>query len=225
MNPNRTQRHSVFAMPHRAALVALAAAALLVPAVARAEGDAPVGAGPGAPARPLDFALDTQLHVGAYGGSNHGGMPLIGLALLARYGVIEGGVLHEGGSQLWGGSMVGTAGLVGVGFDPTPHLRLSLLGEAGRHAYDHVGGELFGQPGSSGEMAYAGGRAGFQFAYGRDVRFTLGAWLFVRDDLGRHTETVRYDDGFFTSHPQTATNTLGQWQTGAVLRLGVEWGV
>jgi hypothetical protein len=151
-------------------------------------------------------------------------MALVGVSILGHLGPIEGGALYEGGSQGLGASMTGAAALAGVGFDLTPHLRLSLLGEAGRHEYTNVGWQLFGKAGSNGSLPYAGGRLGVLYGFGRDVRFTLGAWLFVRDDLARTTDTVTYDAGWFSPDVKSATNQLGEWQSGFVVRLGAELG-
>ena len=45
----------------------------------------------------------------------------------------------------------------------------------------------------------------------------------MRDDLTRTKATVTYDDDW-SGGTSTTTNTVGQWQTGLALRLGIEGG-
>ena len=180
------------------------------------------------------WEIDLEGHLGGYNATeNGGGMALSGAALLGHYGPAEAGGVCEAGTQFLGGSMTGCAGFAGVGYDLAPYVRLALLGELGRHWYHEMGSALFGPPGASGSLAYAGGRLGVLFRFGdvdrgwgyggSDTRFALGAWLFMRDDFGRTTYTTTYYE-LFAPKPTVWTGGVGQRQIGLMLRIGIVFG-
>jgi hypothetical protein len=173
------------------------------------------------------WAFNPELQFGGYDANGGGGgMMLFGADILAHYRFFEWGALAEGGTQILGGSMGGLGGWLGTGLDLTPHLRLSLLGELGRHGYSDIGAEFFGHPGIGGSFGYGGARVGLMYGFGGADRFTLGFWMFARDDFGRRTETVHYTEHDLFAPPTNATwtGTVGQAQFGLTLRVGVESG-
>src|SRR5262245_36430054 len=103
---------------------------------------------------------------------------LFNIDALAFGGVVDGMPAIMGDGRLSMGAMVGWQPRVGS------H-RYQLLGELGAERFTDVGGTLVSTPGTQETwLDYVGARLGMSETFGSDGPFELGAWLFVRKDLG-----------------------------------------
>ena len=166
--------------------------------------------------------LHVEAVLGSQGSETTNGMPSLGVTVGAHFGLFELHGLAEVGTQLFGTDAVTVGLLAGVGHDVGRRWRLSALGEIGEHSYEGVGGELLGSPGVSLRTGYAGARLGVLYGAGDRARFTVGAWLFVRDDFTQTTKSVTYNELF--GGTTTKDQRVGDLQLGVQLRLGFETG-
>lgn len=149
-------------------------------------------------------------------------MGTLGVTVGCHYGLLEAHAVAEVGTQLFGTGAVSLGLLAGVGQDVGARWRVSALGEIGDRWYEGVGGELLGSPGVSLHTGYVGARLGAIYGAGDGARFTVGAWLFVRDDLTQTSKSVTYTELFGGTN--TKEQRVGDVQVGAQLRLGFETG-
>jgi hypothetical protein len=156
-----------------------------------------------------------------------------GLDLLARFRIIEAGlVLDAGGPLLGPGNRTVVGGLVGLGSHGDGAVGGDLLFEGGMHIYSGVGLTclLCGDPGASGAVGFVGARAGLTFQ-GRHERnptlLVLGLWAWA--DVDTSTKLVSYTYlpacGLFNCPTQSVTNSAlvgGAFEIGLAFRVGFD---
>lgn len=182
-------------------------------------------------AREMGTSQDILLSGGIGGFSNHvlSGVDLSVLGVM-RYGFIEGGMLVQGGSELFGGTYFLFGGAAGLGLQAESGLRLDLLGVVAADSYSGINCGLFcDSGGASATLAWAGSRLELSQVFQRDrhTHFQLGLAVTAGTDIGR--PTVDYEttgEGIFggtTSSQGTAH--LGSATLSIELALGVVFDV
>jgi hypothetical protein len=145
---------------------------------------------------------------------------IIGLATVLDFdGLVLGGVA-DGMPGIFGDGRLSLGGLVGWQPRSGSH-RYQMIGELGSERFSGVGGTLFATP-SAGTtwLEYAGLRLGMSETFGNDGPFELGAWLFVRKDLGQ-ADVSNVSGGPFGGDQTTTPYRLGGYSAGVALRVGV----
>ncbi len=205
----------------RASALALAAAmALSVPGMAHAwslSADIWTGA-----SRQDATSLKSGLSL-AQGDVLQGSFNATGLTAILKVGLLEAGLLWEGGLD-FRSTQSGVVGpLLGVGLEPLDWLRVEGLAEIGGHQLSNIGGgsglSISGD--TSAWLPYVGLRPGVSLRLPvGPVKMILGAWAFARWDLQSKQATVN-----ITSQAGTTVNTyqLGGSTVGLVGRVGVEF--
>ena len=141
---------------------------------------------------------------------------LINLDQLAIGGVVDGfpGILGEG--RLTVGGVVGWQPYFGS------H-RYQLLGEMGQERFTDVGGTLLSTASPHETwLDYVGARVGVSETLGRDGHFVLGAWLFVRKDLGEATVTNQ-EASLGLGEGTTTGYVVGGYTAGVAFRIGLRF--
>src|SRR5262245_12649475 len=136
---------------------------------------------------------------------------------IAFGGVVDGMPALMGDGRLSLGAMLGWQPRVGS------H-RYQLLGELGAERFSDVGGTLVGTPSTNETwLDYVGARLGMSESFGSDGPFELGAWLFVRKDLGE--ANVASTTGSFMPGSGDANTQylLGGYSAGVALRIGLRF--
>jgi hypothetical protein len=144
---------------------------------------------------------------------------LIGFATLANFGSFAAGGVVDGFPGILGNGRLTVGGV--AGWQPAfGRHRYQVLGELGAERFTDVGGTLFHSPGTHETwLDYVGARLGTSETFGSGGHFQLGAWLFVRKDLG---DAVVSSTGDFVGGDSTPTQyRLGGYTAGAALRIGL----
>jgi hypothetical protein len=135
---------------------------------------------------------------------------------LAVGGVVDGMPGMSGEGRLTVGGVVGWQPRIGA------H-RYQLLGELGAERFSDVGGTALSTP-SVGEtwLDYVGARLGMTESFSSDSNLVLGAWLFVRKDLGEaNVSTTQAGMGFGES--TTTPYLVGGYSAGVAFRVGLRF--
>ncbi len=174
---------------------------------------------------------DFLLTAGLGGFSNHtlSGVDLSVLGAM-RYDFIEGGVLIQGGSEIFGGTYVLFGGAAGLGLQAENGLRLDLQGVVAADSYSGIGCGLFcDSGGAAATLPWAGGRLELSQVFQRDrhVHFQLGLAVTAGTDIGR--TTVNYETAgtgiFGDTTSSQDTVTLGSPILSIQLAVGVVFDV
>lgn len=176
---------------------------------------------------PHTLGIAAETYVGGYQTTaSEGSRPVLGVSAHARVSVVDLGGFAEAGDGMFLVGLAAWGGSLGVSLPIRPDVRVSVLGEFGRHSYSDVGSTgLFGRPGASGESSFVGLRLGANVSTSGRARFTFGGWLFVRADLRQQDVEVPWGGtgGWFEpAQQQTNTYRVGGVQVGAVARIGFE---
>jgi hypothetical protein len=205
---------------HLATAAAVTAATLAAPA-ARAADDPLFGFSVDTYGAPTwDRSITNQQTNQPRGGTR----TLIGLATVLNFddwalgGVVDGmpGIMGDGRLSL--GALAGWQPRLGA------H-RYQVLGELGAERFSEVGGTLLSTPSARDTwLDYAGVRLGMSETFGDGGPFELGAWLFVRRDLGQADVTSSSSLPLFGgTEESTASYRLGGYSAGLGLRVGVRF--
>jgi hypothetical protein len=146
---------------------------------------------------------------------------MVGLAaILNMDGFALGGVVDGMPAVLGTGRQ--TMGAV-LGWQPREgSYRYQLLGEIGQDHFTSVGGRLLttsSAPETS--LGYVGARVGLAQTFGKDGPFELGAWLFVRKNMGEETATNTTGALFGGGEDTVTQYRLGGYSAGVAFRLGL----
>jgi hypothetical protein len=195
--------------------------ALLLTGAARAEAPSSVS-GEARPTPPSHFHLDASTGVSTLGG-------YVGATALGRIGAARVGV--TGGVSGLFSTKAGGGIVAGVGWHGIQHLSLDLLGEAGMQHHHAAGSFLSDDPGRSGNVPYLGVRLGLH-APGKDpgsgggLRWTIGGYLALRQDLSSRTATYAYEGtGLLSGDSGSETRTVrigGQTELTIAVALGFD---
>jgi hypothetical protein len=146
----------------------------------------------------------------------------IGLATLLNFDTLALGAVVDGTPSLTGDGRVSLGGLAGWQPRVGSH-RYQLLGELGAERFSEVGGTLLSSPSVRETwLDYAGVRLGVSETFGGEGPFELGAWLFVRKDLGQ-ADVGSTAGNFLTGEETTTPYRLGGYSGGVALRVGVRF--
>ena len=203
-------------------LVALSGVALLAP-VARAEPSPLFGFSVDAYAAPTVDRSVTDQNTGEPYQRSRG---MLGLATLLNWDELALGGVVDGMPGIFGDGRLSAGALVGWQPRVSTH-RYQLLGEIGQERFSDVGGNLFSTPSQHDTwLSYVGARAGVSETFGRDGPFELGAWLFVRKDVG--DATVTNTSSSFpilggSAEETTTTYRVGGYSAGVAFRVGVRF--
>jgi len=162
----------------------------------------------------------TATHPGAPKRHSRG---LIGFATLANLGDFAAGGVVDGFPGIFGDGRLTVGGM--AGWQPEiGRRRYQVLGELGAERFSDVGGNFFNSPSTHETwLDYVGARLGTSESFGPGGHFELGAWLFVRKDLG--TAAVSNTGGTLLGGEDTRTEyQLGGYTAGAALRVGLRFG-
>jgi hypothetical protein len=141
---------------------------------------------------------------------------LLNLDALAFGGVVDGspGIIGEG--RLTVGGVVGWQ----------PHFgshRYQLLGEMGQERFTDVGASFLSTTSPHETwLDYVGARLGVTEVLSSDGHFLLGAWLFVRKDLGETTVTTAPASLGLGDSPSTVY-VVGGYSAGVAFRIGLRF--
>lgn len=186
------------------ALVAFGIAAVARPARAEEPADRGISMSAWAGA-----AVDRSVAAANNGRPLHDGAPLVGATALGNIGWVALGGTVDATPGRNGDGRLAIGVLLGVQPE-VDRLRIQVLGEAGRHRFSDVGGNVFAhQVGPDTWLPYLGVRLGVARTVPVHGMFEVGAWLFGRHDLGEATVTNRID------------YRLGGWMCGLALRVGL----
>jgi hypothetical protein len=203
---------------HFAAAAALGAVMLASPG-ARAAEDAPFGFSVDAYAAPTwDRSIINQQTREPRAASRGA----IGLATVLNFDALALGAVVDGMPGIMGDGRVSLGGLAGWQPRIGSH-RYQVLGELGAERFSEVGGTLLSAPSARETwLDYAGFRLGVSETFGGDGPFELGAWVFVRKDLGQ-ADVSGTSGNFFTGEETTTSYRLGGYSGGVALRVGVRF--
>jgi hypothetical protein len=147
---------------------------------------------------------------------------LVGFATLANVGPFAAGGVVDGFPGIFGGGRLTVGGVAGWQPEIGRH-RYQLLGELGAERFTDVGGNLLSAPSAHETwLDYVGARLGTSETVGLGGHFELGAWLFVRKDLGQATVT-NTTPNFLGGESTTTQYNLGGYTAGAAFRLGLRF--
>lgn len=207
---------------HLAAAAALTGVALVAPS-ARADQPPLFGFSVDAYAAPtLDRSVTDQNTGEAYNRSRG----MLGVATLLNWDELALGGVVDGMPGIFGDGRLTAGALVGWQPRVSTH-RYQLLGEIGQERFSDVGGNLFNTPSQHDTwLGYVGARAGVTETFGGDGPFELGAWFFVRKDVG--DATVTNTSSSFpifggSSEETTTTYHVGGYSAGVALRVGIRF--
>jgi hypothetical protein len=146
----------------------------------------------------------------------------IGLATVLNFDDLALGAVVDGMPGVMGDGRVSLGGLAGWQPRIGSH-RYQVLGELGAERFSDVGGTFLSTPSARETwLDYAGLRLGVSETFGWDGPFELGAWVFVRKDLGQ-ADVSSTSGNFFTGEETTASYRLGGYSGGVALRVGVRF--
>jgi len=146
----------------------------------------------------------------------------IGLATVLTFDTLALGAIVDGMPGIMGDGRVSLGGLAGWQPRIGSH-RYQLLGELGAERFSDVGGTLLSSPSARETwLDYAGVRLGVTETFGGDGPFELGAWVFVRKDLGQ-ADVGSTSGNFLTGEETTTSYRLGGYSGGVALRVGVRF--
>jgi hypothetical protein len=198
---------------HATAIVVFGMAAVARPARAEEAADRGISMSAWAGA-----AVDRSVVAANSGRPLHDGAPLVGATALGniRWVALGGSVDAAPGRNGDGRLSIGV--LLGVQPE-VDRLRIQVLGEAGRHRFSDVGGNVFAhQVGPDTWLPYLGVRLGVARTVPAHGMFEVGAWLFARHDVGEATVT---NVGSFSGQESRTDYRLGGWMCGLALRVGL----
>jgi hypothetical protein len=145
---------------------------------------------------------------------------LVGFATVANIGPFAAGGVVDGFPGIFGDGRLTVGGL--AGWQPQVGTRrFQVLGELGAERFSDIGGNFFNTPSTHETwLDYVGARLGTSETFGRNGHFELGAWLFVRKDLGE-ANVSNTSSGFLGSGSAGTTDYLvGGYTAGAAFRVG-----
>jgi hypothetical protein len=166
----------------RRTLLLLAALALALPAGARALGPVSLTVDVWGGVKRYDaLQLDSATLDATSDDLLDGSYNAVGATGIVKLGLLELGLLYEGGLDYESTKTATIAPLLGLGVDAGP-VRLELLGEVGAQRYSDIGGSD-----ESTWLPYAGVRPGVSLRIPvlPSLRLVLGAWGFARWDVDR----------------------------------------
>jgi len=151
---------------------------------------------------------------------------LVGFATLANVGPYAVGGVVDGFPGMFGGGRMTVGGVAGWQPEVGSH-RYQVLAEIGAERFSDVGGNFLSSPSTHETwLDYVGARIGTSETLGAGGHFELGAWLFVRKDLGEATVSNTAGDflgGEGSSDPTVTQFHLGGTTAGAALRIGLRF--
>jgi hypothetical protein len=202
-------------LPHvAAATLALAIAALSPPA--RADESPALGISLDAYVAPVWDDSVTNMNPGQTQDRSRG---LVGLATVANVGSFAAGAVVDGFPGIFGDGRLTVGGMAGWQPQAGTH-RFQVLGELGAERFSDVGGNFFNTPSTHETwLDYVGARLGTSETLGRNGHFELGAWLFVRKDLGE-AAVSNTSSGFLGGTTTTTDYVVGGYTAGAAFRVG-----
>jgi len=204
---------------HLVAAAALVTATTLVPAGARADEAAPFGFSiDGYLAPTWDHSVSNQQTHQPENASRStvGFTTVLTVDELAVGGVVDGMPGLSGEGRLTVGGVVGWQPRIGA------H-RYQLLGELGAERFTDVGGTALSTPSVTETwLDYVGARLGMTESFSRDGNLVLGAWLFVRKDLGEaNVSSTQSGMGFGDN--MTTPYLVGGYSAGVAFRVGLRF--
>ena len=148
----------------------------------------------------------------------HDGAPLIGVTALGNIRSVALGGALDTTPGINGDGRLAMAVL--LGFQPeVDSTRLQFLGEAGRHRFSDVGGNMMShQVGPETWLPYLGVRLGVARTVPARGMFEVGAWLFGRHDIGEATVT---NVGSVLGEETRTDYRVGGWMCGLALQVGL----
>jgi len=196
-----------------AGLVVVGLLAVAAPARAREPADRGISMSAWAGA-----AVDRSVAAVGSGRSLHDGAPLIGVTALGNIRSVALGGALDTTPGINGDGRLSMAVL--LGFQPEiDRTRLQVLGEAGRHRFSDVGGNMMAhQLGPETWLPYLGVRVGVARTVPARGLFEVGAWLFGRHDIGDATVT---NVGSFLGEETRTDYRVGGWMCGLALQVGL----
>ena len=207
---------------HLVSAAVLMGVALLAPA-ARAEPSPLFGFSVDAYAAP---ALDRSVTDQNTGEPYQRSRGMLGLATLLNWDELALGGVVDGMPGIFGDGRLSAGALIGWQPRVSTH-RYQLLGEIGQERFSDVGGNFFNTPSQHDTwLGYVGARAGVTETFGHDGPFELGAWLFVRKDVGDATVTNTSSSFPILGGPSEETTTtyhVGGYSAGLAFRVGVRF--
>ncbi|HMF41347.1 MAG TPA: hypothetical protein VKQ32_11655 [Polyangia bacterium] len=199
---------------HLAALVAAIGIVWLSPA-ARADEASGLGISLDGYAAPVWDDSVTSMTAGQAQDRSRG---LVGVATLANLGPYAAGGVVDGFPGIFGGGRMTVGGMAGWQPRVGTH-RFQVLGEIGAERFSDVGGNFFASPSVHETwLDYVGARLGTSETFSAAGHFELGAWFFVRKDLGQATVS----NSSYGSEGATEYR-LGGYSAGAALRVGLRF--
>jgi hypothetical protein len=199
-------------LPHIAAAATAALAIAALSPAARADESPAVGISLDGYVAPVWDSSVTNMSPGQSQDRSRG---LVGLATVANVGSFAAGGVVDGFPGIFGNGRLTVGGMAGWQPQVGTH-RFQVLGEIGAERFSDVGGNLLATPSTHETwLDYVGARLGSSETLGRNGHFQLGAWLFVRKDLGEAT----------VSNSSLGSNgatdyLLGGYSAGAAFRVG-----
>jgi len=173
------------------------------------------------PAHAEGAAVHGDACVGYASSGSRGDGLIVGLDALARWRILEAGVLAE--SSAAGQETIAVLGIMaGIGYYRWKAVGFDVLGVFGGHVYDHVSPEI-GSPGAGGSVPFLQARVGVSFLPLKP--FTFGAWGFYGDDVTRVAKNYSVTNNAPGGTTLTRPATIGEASYGAMLRLGFDVGL
>jgi hypothetical protein len=163
-------------------------------------------------------AVDRSVAAADSGQPLRDGAPVVGATTLGNIGRLALGGAVDATPGANGDGRLSIAVL--LGFQPEiDGTRLQFLGEAGRHRFSDVGGNLFAhQLGPDTWLPFLGVRLGVTRTMPAHGLFEVGGWLFGRYDVGE--ATVTNVSGILGEATRTDYR-LGGWMGGLALQVGL----
>jgi len=147
---------------------------------------------------------------------------LVGIATLANFGPYAVGGVVDGFPGIFGGGRMTVGGMAGWQPRVGTH-RFQVLGEVGAERFNDVGGNFFASPSVHETwLDYVGARLGTSETFSAAGHFELGAWFFVRKDLGDATVN-NTGEPLLGGEGTTTQYRLGGYSAGAALRIGLRF--
>lgn len=171
---------------------------------------------------PSHFHLDASAGVSTLGG-------LVGVTGLGRIGAARVGL--TGGISGLFSTKAGGGLVAGMGWQGVQRLSLDVLGEAGVHHHHVAGSFLSDDPGRSGTVPYLGLRLGVHApgthpGAAGGLRWSIGGYLTLRQDLSSRTATYAYQDsGWISGEASSETRSVrigGQTELAIAVALGFD---
>jgi hypothetical protein len=167
-------------------------------------------------------AYDDSVTATTPGASKRQSRGLVGFATLANDGDFAAGGVVDGFPGIFGDGRLTVGGMAGWQPEVGGH-RYQVLGEVGAERFSDVGGNFFNSPSVHETwLDYVGARLGTSESLGPGGHFELGAWLFVRKDIGDATVS-NTTSNFLGGDSTTTQYQLGGYTAGAALRVGLRF--